>query len=73
MATKLGRMMTSLDGLLPLIMSHDPLITWPCEIRVSLTGRGSACKRLSHHQLLALFENVMEFPTSQFYKESKFF
>ena len=45
MATKHGRMMTSLDGLLP-IMSHDPLITWPCEMRGSLTGAGSARKRL---------------------------
>ena len=40
MANKLGRMITSLDGLLP-IMSHDPLITWPCEIRGLLTGGGS--------------------------------
>ena len=31
-ATKPGRMMTFLAGLLP-IMSHDPLITWPCQIR----------------------------------------
>ena len=38
-ATKLGRMIASLDGLLP-IMSHDPLITWPCEIRDSPTGGG---------------------------------
>ena len=37
MANKLGRMMTSLYGLLP-IMSQDPLITWPCETRGSLTG-----------------------------------
>ena len=37
MATKLGKMLTSLDGILP-IMSHDPLISWPCEIRGSLTG-----------------------------------
>ena len=51
MATKLGRMMTSSDGLLP-IMSHDPLITCRCEIRGSLTGRGSARKRLSRPRLL---------------------
>ena len=51
MATKLGRMIASLDGLLP-IMSHDPLITWPCEIRGSLTGGGSARKRLSRQRLL---------------------
>ena len=44
-------MTASLDGLLP-IMSHDPLITWPCEMRRSLTGGGSARKRLSHHRLL---------------------
>ena len=44
MATKLGRMIASLDGLPP-IMSHDPLITWPCEMRGSLTGGGSAGKR----------------------------
>ena len=43
MANKLGRMMTSLDGLLP-IMSHDHLITLPCETQGSLTGRGSARK-----------------------------
>ena len=41
MATKLGRMIASLDGLLP-IMLHDPLITWSCEILGSLTGGGSA-------------------------------
>ena len=51
MATKLGKMLTSLDGILP-IMSHDPLISWPCEIRGSLTGWGSACKRLYRHQFL---------------------
>ena len=54
MATKLGKMITSLDGLLP-IMSHDPLITWPCEIRGSLTGGGSTRKRLSRQQLLVNF------------------
>ena len=37
MGNKLERMMTSLDGLLT-IMSHNSLITWPCEI--------------SHHRLL---------------------
>ena len=31
MATKLGRMITYLDSLLPL-KSQDPLITWSCEI-----------------------------------------
>ena len=31
MATKLGSMMTYLDGLLP-IKSHDPVISWLCEI-----------------------------------------
>ena len=56
MAIKLDRMIASLDGLLP-IVSHDPLITWPCEIRGSLTGGGSACKRLSHHRLLLLNSN----------------
>ena len=55
MATKLGRMITSLDGLLP-IMSHEPLITWPCEIRGSPTGGGSARKRLSPHRLLVCFQ-----------------
>ena len=48
MATKLGGMIASLDGLLP-IMLHNPLITWPCEILSSLTGAGSARKHLSHH------------------------
>ena len=51
MANKLGRRMTSLDELLP-IMSHDSLITWSCEIWGSLTGGGSARKRLSRQQLL---------------------
>ena len=54
MATKLGRMIASFDGLLP-IMSHDLLITWPCEIRGSLTGGGSARKCLGRHRLLVLF------------------
>ena len=44
MGTKLGRMIASLDGLLP-IMSHDPLIIWSCERRGSLKGGGSAHKR----------------------------
>ena len=51
MAKTLGRMMTLLDRLLH-VMSHDPLITWPCEIRGSLTRRGPARKRLSRHRLL---------------------
>ena len=34
MANKLDRMMIFLDGLLP-VMSHDPLITWSCEIQDS--------------------------------------
>ena len=38
-------------------MSHDPLITWPSEIPGSLTGGGSARKRLSRHQLLVIKEN----------------
>ena len=54
MANKLGRKMTSLDGLLP-IMSNDPLVTWPCEIRGSLTGWGSARKRLSRYRLPVVF------------------
>ena len=49
MATKIGRMIAFLDGLLP-IMSHDTLITWPCEIRGSLTGGGSARKCLSRQR-----------------------
>ena len=53
MAAKLGRMMTSLDGFLP--MSHDRLITWPCEIQGSLTGGDPAHKRLCGHQLLVVF------------------
>ena len=52
MATKLGRIMISLDGLLP-IMPYDPLITWSYEIRGSFRGRGSSRKGLSHHRLLA--------------------
>ena len=31
MVTKLGRMVTYIDGLLP-IKPHDPLITWSCKI-----------------------------------------
>ena len=50
-ATKLGRMITSLNGLLP-IMLHDPLITWPCEIQGSLIGGGSARKRLTVCRIL---------------------
>ena len=53
MATKLGRMIAFPAGLLP-TMSHDPLIAWPCEIRDSLTGGGSARKRLSRHRLLVI-------------------
>ena len=56
MATKLGRIMNYLDGLLPLML-HDPLITWLCEIQGVITGaggRGSARKRLSHHRLLVI-------------------
>ena len=53
MVTKLGRMIASLDGLPP-IMSHDPLITWPCETRGKLTGGGSARKRLSRQRLLVI-------------------
>ena len=51
MATKIGRMIASLDGLLP-IMLHDPLITWSFEIRGSITEGGSARKRLNSHRLL---------------------
>ena len=56
MATKLGRMIASLDVLLP-IMLHDLLITWPCEIRGSFTGGGSARKRLSRDRLLVQIQN----------------
>ena len=51
MAYKLGRIMTVLDGLLP-IMSHGTLISCPCETEGSLTGGGSASKYLSCHRLL---------------------
>ena len=57
MATKFGRMVASLDGLLP-IMSHDSLVTWPCEIRVHFTGGGSARKRLSRHRLLVIYKLI---------------
>ena len=53
MATKVGRMIASLNGLLP-IMSFDPFITWPCEIRGSRIGGGSAHKRLSRHRLIVI-------------------
>ena len=53
MIAKLGRVVASLDGLLP-IMSNEPLITWPCEIRgsLTLTGGRAARKGLSRHRLL---------------------
>ena len=50
-ATKLGRMMASLDGLLPII-SHDPLIMQSYEIWGSLTGGGSKRKCFSPHRHL---------------------
>ena len=53
MANKPGRMMNSLDRLLP-IMSHDPLIRWPYETRGSLIGGGSTRKHLSRHRLLII-------------------
>ena len=56
MATKIGRIITFLDGLLP-IVSHDPLITWPCEIRGSIVGGGSACKRSRRHRLLVILDS----------------
>ena len=48
---KLGRMITYLDEFLPTKL-HDPFITWPCEIRGSLTAGGSPWKRSSRHRLL---------------------
>ena len=59
MTNKLGKVMTSLDGLLP-IMSHDPLVTRPCEIRGSLTGGGLARKRLSLIMMPALLVGVVD-------------
>ena len=53
MANKLGRIMISLDGLLPII-THDLLIMRPCEIRGLLTWGSSARKRLSRHRLLVI-------------------
>ena len=66
--TKLGRMIASLNGLLP-IMSHDTLIAWPCEIRSSLTGVDSARKCLSRHQLLVCYIKTI----NVFYKFYDFF
>ena len=37
-------------------MSNDPLIIWPCKIQGSLTGGGSACKRLSRQQLHVIYD-----------------
>ena len=37
------------------VMSH---LWWPCEIRGSLTGRGSARKRLSRHRLVLIALNL---------------
>ena len=62
MANKLGRIMISFGGLLPII-TNDLLIMWPCEIRGSLTRGGSACKRLSRHQLLVGIQ-LINFPNS---------
>ena len=56
-ATKSGRMMTSSDGHLS-ITSHEPLITWPCEIRGSLTGGALARKHSSCHQLLVILPSI---------------
>ena len=70
MATKLGRIMNYVDGLLPLML-HDPLITWPCEIRGVLTGEGgggSARKRLSRHRLLV----ILNLKSSQHARQSYF-
>ena len=39
-ATKLGRMITSLDGLLPIIISHDPLIICLVRHEVHLQEEG---------------------------------
>ena len=38
MATKLGRMVTYLDGHLP-IKPHHPLMTWSCEIPETLSNK----------------------------------
>ena len=51
MPTKLGRMITFLDGLLT-IKSHGFFLTWHCKIGGLLTKRGSARKRLSRQWLL---------------------
>ena len=40
MAKNLGRMVISLDGLLP-ILSHDTLIMWPCDTRFTYRKRFS--------------------------------
>ena len=53
-------MIIQLDEFLP-IMSHDPLITWSCEIRGSLTGGGSARKPLSRHRLLVVKLSIFFF------------
>ena len=63
MATKLNRMMISLDRLLP-VLSHGPLITWPCDIQVSLTGGGSVRKCLSRHQLHVNSERALNWLSS---------
>ena len=62
MANKLGRIMISFDGLLPII-TNDLLIMQPCEIRGYLTWGGSASKRLSRHQLLVWIQ-LNNFPNS---------
>ena len=53
-ATKLGRMITYLDGLLP-IKSCDPLITCPCEAGGSLTKETQYANALIVTDFLLLF------------------
>lgn len=60
MATKHGRILTSIDQFLP-VKSHDPLIPWPWKIGDSRTRGGSVCKSLSHHRLLVTVVFYLKF------------
>ena len=67
MATKPGRMKASHNGLLP-IMSHDTLITWPCEIRGSFAEGALARKLLNRQRLLVCSTLLYFYSTLKLFK-----
>ena len=54
MATKPSRV-AAYNWELPLIKSHDPFITWSCDVDFSYTIVGLECKHLIRHQLFVQF------------------